>query len=572
MNSLAMRCITLFAASLLVSGANVRAGEEDNLGTSRQGLVGGTVVSAATQEKYTLLTLTSGTSTCSASLLRNQWAITAAHCVDDDSATPGQFMTVPDDSVELEADWATKQTRKSMRIITFRPLDIAIIRVSQPFSVRGSTTNFIRDIFRGGQFPYFGQLSPVPIMIFGRGINQFARRVNGVPMQSSGDGQYRVGFLTTRSDKDGLVWYPSVDGQMVAGGDSGGPSFATVRATDHVLFGVHALCQSTCLAGQNCDDDWTWVTSTPACADAPIAPIWEDINRYLGAFVSGDAPEPALEPPPPGFIGTFGTTPSNYQPMWVYAIKNDGDLMWYRKDSGSAAWQGPKKVGNGWAAGYKDVIAAGGNAMYALTDDGTLRWYRHDGFNDGSFTWKGPVDVARGWRYTKIFAGGEGVIYAIAEDGRLVWHRHGGYLDGGGMRTMSEGKVVGWGWSDMRDVFSAGNGAIYAVRPDGTLALYNHTGFATGAATWTGPRDVGTGWHSFREIVSIGDGVILGIQPDGKMLWYKHLGRGLRPQPKGTVVISRHMELWEGRTEIGSGWQGFKGVFALLPSTPQGPR
>ncbi|MEO6365673.1 MAG: trypsin-like serine protease, partial [Luteimonas sp.] len=399
MNSLAMRCITLFAALFLVSSATARAGEEDNLGTSRQGLVGGTVISADTQEKYALLTLTSPIGSCSASLLRNNWAITAAHCVDTAGA-PGQFMTVPDGSVTLKANWATEQTRPSMRVITFRPLDIAIVRVAQPFAVRGSTTRYNRDIFRDGQFPYFGQLSPVPLMIFGRGINQFAQMVNGVPMPSSSDGQYRVGFMTTRREEGDLVWYPSVSGQMIAGGDSGGPSFATVRGTDDVLYGVHALCHSRCLAGQDCSaSPWTWVSETPECADAPIAPIWDDINRYLGAFVS--EAEPAVEPPPPGFIGTFGTTPPNYQPMWVYAVKDNGDLMWYRKDSGTAAWQGPKKVGNGWAAGYKDVIAAGGNAMYALTDDGTLRWYRHDGFNDGSFTWKGPVDVARGWRYTK---------------------------------------------------------------------------------------------------------------------------------------------------------------------------
>jgi hypothetical protein len=567
-------CVAALAMALGFA-AHAAGNEQDGrIGTVSQPLVGGALVSVAAQEKYTLLTLTSPIGSCSASLLRNQWAITAAHCVDDAGATtPGQFMTVPDDSVELEADWSTKQTRKSMRVITFRPLDIAIIRVSQPFSVRGSTTNFIRDIFRDGQFPYFGQLSPVPIKIFGRGINRFARSVNGVPMQSSGDGKYRVGFVTTRSETDELVWYPSVDGQMIAGGDSGGPSFATVRGADEVLFGVHALCHSTCLAGQDCNaSPWDWVTSTPECADAPIAPIWDDINRYLGAFVSGDASEPALEPPPPGFIGTFGTTPPNYQPMWVYAVKNDGDLMWYRKDSGTAAWQGPKKVGTGWADGYKDVIPAGGNSIYALTDAGILRWYRHDGFNDGSFVWKGGVDVGRGWIFKKIFSGGDGVVYAIRDDGTLLWYRHNGYADGGGINTWSGPEVVGSDWAGAKDVFSAGNGAIYVVRTDGTLSYYTHKGHATGEATWSTPRNVGTGWQNFRQIVSAGDGVILAINHDGKLLWYKHLGRSLLPQPKGTVVVDRNAELWEGPVEIGSGWHGFKKVFALLPATPQGPR
>ena len=564
--------VCAMAAIALALGCTLHAAENEQdgpIGTVSQPLVGGALVSAATQEKYTLLTLTSPIGSCSASLLRNQWAITAAHCVDDAGATtPGQFMTVPDDSVELEADWGTKQARKSMRVITFRPLDIAIIRVSQPFSVRGSTTSFNRDIFRDGQFPYFGQLSPIPIMIFGRGINQFARVSNGMPVPSNGDGQFRVGFLTTRREADDLVWYPSIDGQMIAGGDSGGPSFARVRGTDDVLFGVHALCHSTCLAGQACTDadPWTWVTSTPQCADAPIAPIWDDINRYLGAFVSGDAPEPALEPPPPGFVGTFGTTPPNYQPMWVYAVKNDGDLMWYRKDSGSAPWQGPKKVGNGWAKGYQDVIPAGGNSIYALTDAGILRWYRHDGFNNGAFTWKGGVDVGHGWNFRKIFSGGDGIIYAIKDDGTLLWYRHNGYADGGGVHTWSGPKVVGSDWASVKDVFSAGNGAIYVVRADGTLSYYTHKGHVTGEATWSTPRNVGTGWQNFQQIVSAGDGVILAITSDGKMLWYKHLG--LTAPNK----LARLKETWEGPVEIGSGWQGFKKVIALLPATPQGPR
>jgi hypothetical protein len=577
MNTVSMRLIgmAIIAAISLGCGQDLHAAENEvdgPIGQVSQPLVGGKLIDQQTQEKYGLLTLASPRGSCSASLLRNHWAITAAHCVDDaGTTTPGQFMTVADDSVELQADWPTKQKRRSMRVITFRPLDIAIVRVDTPFSVRGSTTGFNRNIFRDDQFPYFGQLSPVPIMIFGRGINQFARISNGVPIPSSGDGKFRVGFLTTRNEADDLVWYPSVDGQMIAGGDSGGPSFATVRGTDEVLFGVHALCHSRCLAGQDCGAaPWTWVSATPECADAPIAPIWEDINRYLGAFVS--TPEPALETPPPGFIGTFGTTPPNYQPMWVYAVKNDGDLMWYRKDSGSAPWQGPKKVGNGWASGYKDVIPAGGNSIYALTDAGILRWYRHDGFNDGSFSWKGAVDVGHGWIFKKIFSGGDGIVYAIKDDGTLVWYRHNGYTDGGGVTTWSGPRVVGSGWASVKDVFSAGNGAIYVVRADGTLSYYMHQGYATGEATWSTPRNVGTGWQNFRQIVSAGDGVILAIKGDGKLLWYKHLGRSLLPQPKGTIVIDRNIESWEGPIEIGNGWLGFKTVFALLPATPQGPR
>src|ERR1700680_1326570 len=110
--------------------------------------------------------------------------------------------------------------------------------------------------------------------------------------------------------------------------------------------------------------------------------------------------------------------------MWIYAIKTDGDLLWYRKDTGASPWQGPKKVGNGWAAGDKEAIPAGGNSLYLLSGDGIL--------------------------------GGD---------------RHNGYADGGGPGTWVGPKAVGSGWGDFKEVFSTGQGQVYAVRPDGTLLL-----------------------------------------------------------------------------------------------------
>jgi hypothetical protein len=285
------------------------------------------------------------------------------------------------------------------------------------------------------------------------------------------------------------------------------------------------------------------------------------------------------------FIGTFGTTPINYHPAFVYAIANNGDLLWYRQETNASKWTGPKGVGNGWQ-NFKDVIPAGGNSFYALTQDGLLKWYRHDGFNDGSFAWKGPVDVGSGWNFAKIFSGSDGIVYAIKDDGTLLWYRHGGFADGGGVNTWSGPKVVGSGWLQFKHVFSGGQGIIYAVKPDGQMLWYRHDGYATGDAKWTGPLTVGSGWQNFRAIIPTGDGIILAITEDGKFLWYKHTDyltgtsvtgvmRASGPGVKGRVVAGATVSgiaHWEGPVQIGTGWQGFRQVIALNPSAPGGPR
>ena len=245
------------------------------------------------------------------------------------------------------------------------------------------------------------------------------------------------------------------------------------------------------------------------------------------------------------FIGTFAKTPPNHQQLWIYGIRQNGELIWYRKDSNASVWQGPKTVGIGWNS-FKDVIPAGGACFFALTQDGKLLWYRHDGFNDGSFTWPKQVEVGQGWAFARIFSGGQGIVYAIKTDGTLLWYRNNDNLNGS--RQWKGPKVVGSAWNQFKDVLSTGLGAIYAVRNDGRLSLYQHEGYLNGVAKWQPDRVVGTGWNSFKQIVPSSDGVILAILPDGKLLWYKHLGltASLR-----FGKLKEKKETWEGPVELG---------------------
>lgn len=466
-------------------------------------------------------------------------------------------MLVPLAGLTLNASWDPAQTRSVVRVETFWPYDVALIQLNAPFSLYGSTTGYNRLIFQDGQFPYFGSVAGANILICGRGINQFASGEGDSATPSSSDGVYRLGYARVNADDGTLYWYPSEGGLMIAGGDSGGPSYAWVLS-GYALVGVHALCHAKYVEGKP-KTGWTWVTSTPSSADAPIMPLIPQLGQIMGPAPAGNA---VREPyPPTGNVGKFAISPPDYQPMWVYGIQPNGDLLWYRKETNASTWQGPKTVGTGWA-GFKDVIAAGGNRFYALTQDGRLLWYQHNGFNTGEFDWNGANEVGNGWSFKRIFAGGDGIIYAIRQDGVLLWYLHHGYKDG--TFNWAEPTEIGTGWGDFRDVFSLGNGAIYAVQQDGTLLLYKHNGYKTGKKDWGNTRTVGSAWNQFQQIIPVGDGVILALRPDGALIWYRHQGR------LAVGEMGRYEEIWDTPVTIGTNWQNFGKVFALIPSTPDG--
>lgn len=182
----------LFALTMLFmlffGQANAQPGQQDGpIGHSQDPLVTNTPpINAEEREKFALLTLSNPEGTCSASMLNDFWAITAAHCVF--SPTTGLQFTPA--QITLTANWSNStKTGQVLRVIPYSnaapwtPSDIAILQTSYNDFIR--PVPFVRTLH--DQRP-MGNLS---LYSFGRGINQLAFWSGSIANPSQSDGQYR---------------------------------------------------------------------------------------------------------------------------------------------------------------------------------------------------------------------------------------------------------------------------------------------------------------------------------------------------------------------------------------------
>jgi hypothetical protein len=349
----------------------------------------------------------------------------------------------------------------------------------------------------------------------------------------------------------------------------------------HHKFARHEECSFSILCNNVMDRRVTWVRDfvlvmppvpgNVLCTADPNAGVLDEreIEEYRGVQALTELGEilgrvertGSLREP---FIGQFATTPF-YNVAFIYAVNDAGELLWFRQRPSSqlgvlTGWDGPRIVGTGWGS-FLSLIPAGGNRFYALGADGVLYWYQHEGFNDGAFRWRGPMETgAFGWNIlSRIVPGSDGVLYAQeGANGDLWWYRHDGFRDGF-LQTWRGPLHVGSGWHQYKTVFSGGGGIIYAVGSDGILWWHRHKGFENGANSWEGPRQIGWGWQNFTSIFSVGEGVLYAVQPNGTLLWYRYTAWNTG-NPAGR---------WEGPVIAASnGWTGYRHLFPILPATP----
>lgn len=306
----------------------------------------------------------------------------------------------------------------------------------------------------------------------------------------------------------------------------------------------------------------------------------------------------------------------------LYCIrKSDGALLWFAHDGfngGSLEWRGPNVVGSGWA-GFHKVFGGSNGIIYAIKPDGTLLWYRNYGVDSGTPSWAGPTTVGSGWAgFTQVFSMGQGEIYAVNPAGALLWYKHTGYQNGA--PTWQGPFTIAKGFDVFAKLVPISDGVILAIRKDGAMFWYRHVDHATGVSTGAdgkpglaeapfqpslfstvsqlgayraavaqdapaapaaGSQVIGTGSLANKEILAAKPGplvsgaarrdptaaapsaAISAIQREAVVTASPQAAAAAKLKV-GAVAHSLYNPHWQGPFKIGSGWQGYAEVEALL--------
>jgi len=222
-----------------------------------QDIVNGNLISNATAAAYGLVTVSWNGSGCSGVVYKNAWVLTAAHCFN---------FTAPTSGVSVGYNG---QGFASDRVRLVSTADLALVHLTTPLTVNGSTTGFTLPLYQGT----LPALQGAGLYCFGVGTFGFASG-GGARI----DWRPRWAYMTVASywlDGPFYSFAPNASGQIQGGDDSGGPCFRYEN-------GVMALTGIQRNAGRVCAN----ATAGQSCGDANVTSIaWAD-QTYVARYAS----------------------------------------------------------------------------------------------------------------------------------------------------------------------------------------------------------------------------------------------------------------------------------------------
>jgi hypothetical protein len=242
-------------------------------------IIRGDVVKPADQRRLGLVTIGGGG--CSGVLLNNQWALTAGHCFRAGVTRATVVSFGGGASINSSHVYSFGGDALSGGARDLRGADLALVHLSTPVSINGSTTGFQNFLYQNGS----SALANSPVLVFGFGSNALN--------PSAGGGVWRLGVMRINTPAttpvnaitNAIAAFPvGPNGTVCAWGDSGGPFFVFNAASNRsevaaTVVNGNLVCGS--LPPAQCTQANT--TQITSCFGSDVADLHFAIERIAAA-------------------------------------------------------------------------------------------------------------------------------------------------------------------------------------------------------------------------------------------------------------------------------------------------